>query len=159
MPVRGEIIARKLKNCSFYFDRGACFRYPLRISRVLSQTPVSQQLHYKQVKSGHGKDSEGQQAAGGGMRLAALARGGEGRASLSGGEIRSVRDWELLEKKQAAASDIHGTFQKQMSIVPWFRLFPEAKAHLQRQRVSIIGLGWLYHPVVLLESRSRPKPC
>jgi len=40
----------------------------------------------------------------GGMRLAALARGGAGRASLSGGEMRTVRDWEQLEDEQAAAA-------------------------------------------------------
>lgn len=60
------------------------------------------------MSSSHGKASEGHQAAGGGMRMAALARGGAGRASLSGGEIRSVRDWELLKDKQAAASDVDG---------------------------------------------------
>lgn len=44
----------------------------------------------------------------GGMRLAALARGGEGRASLSGGEMRSVRDWELLKAEHAAANGNEG---------------------------------------------------
>eukprot|EP00903_Cladosiphon_okamuranus_P017392 g16020.t2 len=63
----------------------------------------------KRVKNSHGNVLEGQQATGGRMHLAALARGGEGRASLSGGEIRSVGDWEVLKEKHAAASDIHGT--------------------------------------------------
>lgn len=74
--------------------------------------PLTRELQqYQQVKPSHGKASEKQQTAGGGMRLAALARGGAGRASLSGGEIRSVRDWELLKDKQAAESNDHGTVQ------------------------------------------------
>ncbi|CAM9641451.1 unnamed protein product, partial [Pylaiella littoralis] len=43
------------------------------------------------------------------MRLAALARGGAGRASLSGGEMRSVRDWELLKDAEAAAKEKEGS--------------------------------------------------
>ncbi|CAM9771530.1 unnamed protein product [Ectocarpus sp. 6 AP-2014] len=48
----------------------------------------------------------------GGMRLAALARGGEGRASLSGGEMRSVRDWDLLKAEHAAANGNEGEVEK-----------------------------------------------
>eukprot|EP00752_Nemacystus_decipiens_P007697 g6880.t1 len=61
----------------------------------------------KRVKRSHDHSSEGHQAAGGGMRISALARGGAGRASLSGGEIRSVRDWEMLKDKQPTAAVIH----------------------------------------------------
>ncbi|CAM9355835.1 unnamed protein product [Ectocarpus fasciculatus] len=48
----------------------------------------------------------------GGMRLAALARGGEGRASLNGGEMRSVRDWELLKAEHAAANGSEAEAEK-----------------------------------------------
>lgn len=54
------------------------------------------------------------------MRMAALARGGAGRASLSGGEIRSVRDWELLKDKHAEASDIQGAHLSSTPIGLWF---------------------------------------
>ena len=42
----------------------------------------------------------------GGVRLAALARGGGGGSTLlSGKEMRSYRDWELLKDKQAIESE------------------------------------------------------
>lgn len=40
------------------------------------------------------------------MRLAALARGGDGGSTLlSGKEMRSYRDWELLKDKQAIENE------------------------------------------------------
>ena len=40
------------------------------------------------------------------MRLAALARGGGGGSTLlSGKEMRSYRDWELLKDKQAIENE------------------------------------------------------
>lgn len=48
------------------------------------------------------------------MRLAALARGGAGRASLTGGETRSARDWDLLKDAETAAKEkgrhVHSIF-------------------------------------------------
>ncbi|CAN0055726.1 unnamed protein product [Scytosiphon promiscuus] len=49
--------------------------------------------------------STGKEQAGGGARLAALARGGAGRASLSGGEMRIMRDWDLLKNTREAAGN------------------------------------------------------
>lgn len=42
------------------------------------------------------------------MKLVGLARGGEGRASLSGGEMRNARDWDLLKDEHAVAADGKG---------------------------------------------------
>lgn len=67
------------------------------------------------------------------MRLAALARGGAGRASLSGGEIRSVRDWELLQDKQASASNRHGALHLFFYRSTCGSIFPLGKRRLQRQ--------------------------
>lgn len=54
------------------------------------------------------------------MRMAALARGGAGRASLSGGEIRSVRDWELLKDAEAATKEkgryTYTTYSKELAL-------------------------------------------
>lgn len=104
----GRKVTARNRRISSYFGRFDSV--PDTNSTVRLQNPTRQPQQCQQVKSSHGKAPEGQQAAGGGMRLAALARGGEGRASLSGGEIRSVRDWELVKDKHAAASDIHGPF-------------------------------------------------
>lgn len=42
------------------------------------------------------------------MRLAGLSRGGDERASVHGGELRNVRDWELLKDEQALAAEGKG---------------------------------------------------
>lgn len=39
------------------------------------------------------------------MRLAGLSRGGDERSSVHGGELRSVRDWEVLEQEQTLAPE------------------------------------------------------
>lgn len=38
-------------------------------------------------------------------RLAELSQGGDGRVSLSDGELQNVRDWEALKEEQAVATE------------------------------------------------------
>ncbi|CAM9478757.1 unnamed protein product [Ectocarpus sp. 4 AP-2014] len=80
-----------------------------KASRTADSTSFARAYKLGISKRANQRPSEGTGGgAEGGMRLAALARGGEGRASLSGGEMRSVRDWELLKAEHAAANGNEG---------------------------------------------------
>ncbi|CAM9135722.1 unnamed protein product [Ectocarpus sp. 12 AP-2014] len=84
-----------------------------KASRTADSTSFARAYKLGISKRANQRPSEGTGGgAEGGMRLAALARGGEGRASLSGGEMRSVRDWELLKAAHAAANGIEGEAEK-----------------------------------------------